>query len=306
MDEVGQRHRDWYEQRLTPEMLSYIRTGNCPRCGVTILSSEYVQQYAELMPRYAYEYPTTWHRKKMRSLLVPPGANVKLEDYTFQCMMCHRLWSMRADIERADIAKADIRRSSRTLPRSAISPTGLPSPVQPPARPLRAERPSPPAAIDVRNYGLIGVKDERQVEKFLSRTKKQYTNNSHVATITQEISITNTVTSSVTVETERIRVSNAQAGITILGFAAIEGQIQQQLSHRYATTTERELSISERTAIEIPPLSTVEYVITWKVACLKGGAILGRYSATSVEVPYWIPLRLTYDAEINDVPRGQM
>jgi len=157
----------------------------------------------------------------------------------------------------------------------------------------------------VANYQLLGVKDEQQTEAVLSETRKQYSNDSKVATVTQEISITNSVSEMVVTEADNIRVSGTQTGFQILGFAAIQGQIQHQLGQRYSVQSQTTLSISEKTTIQIPPLSTIEHIITWKIEHVKGNAILGRFLMTSVEVPYRIPRRLTYDPQVRDVPRAR-
>jgi hypothetical protein len=263
---------DFEERRtLTPQMTHYITTGTCPYCGVAILPPDYISRNGQDMlgrlERWWYRLP--------EELLAPAGAKVEVDDRDMTCMTCMTMWEIFQPYP-----------SSWDRVRFTATPTRSPS-------------------IDVADYQLIDVKDEQQIETVLGETKKKYSNDSSVATITQEISISNSVTRAVTTEDEKIKASGGQAGVQIFGFATIEGQIQQQLSHRYSVETEQTLSISEKTTIEIPPLSTIEHTITWKLVGFKGNAILGKTSMTLVEVPYWIPRRLTYDSDVRDVPRSK-
>jgi hypothetical protein len=175
---------------------------------------------------------------------------------------------------------------------------------------------------------LTGVTAEQQVERPLYSERKQYPNNSSEATLTKEVSISTSITLSVTTESSHVKAHNTEAGLTILGFAVIQGQVQQELSKLYSVMTESTFAISEKTTIEIPPSCTVEHVIHWIEVSLGGIALLGRpqnfssprtipmdlsltrresmtfpSSQDLAEVPYRVPLRLTYSEELNDVPR---
>ena len=151
---------------------------------------------------------------------------------------------------------------------------------------------------------MIEIKEERQVQTFHSEERETYRNNSP-AKVIQERSISQSVTRAVTTESTQLRASNAEAGITILGFAAIQGQIQRQLSQHYVVAMENTLTFNERTTIEIPPYTTVEHIINWKIVSTHGIAVLGKPEIATpglAEVPFAIPLRLTYTGEVNNVP----
>ena len=309
---------------LSPAMIHYVTTGRCPYCNTTILSQEYVASSKDAGFRFkdlrAVAEQYVRHPRSIKSIsvnaparrrfvrtmrelelevLAPAGTKVEITaDEHVRCLTCLNQWPIALTGPGTSLLP---RRDQPTVsPRPSWS-----APLQRgfPATPASQATPSPVKSINVANYQLLGVKDEQQTEAVLSETSKQYSNDSKVVTVTQEISITNSVTGTVVTEADNIRVSGTQTGFQILGFATIQGQIQHQLGQRYSVQTQNTLSISEKTTIQIPPLSTIEHIITWKMEYVKGNAILGRFLMTSVEVPYRIPRRLTYDTQVRDVPR---
>jgi len=126
--------------------------------------------------------------------------------------------------------------------------------------------------------------------------------------VTKELSVSNSIARTVAIEANRVTARNAEGGVTLFGFASIHGSVQQQLNQRYSVTTQSSVSISEKTTITIPPATVIEHVIQWKLVSLNGLAFLGKSgpspsSLILAEVPYHVPLRLTYTEAINDVKK---
>jgi len=154
---------------------------------------------------------------------------------------------------------------------------------------------------------VLAVTQEKKVERLLGEDRKRYRNNSN-GTITRKVSITSSRTFTVTIESSKLKSSNAEGGITLLGFAAIHGQVRRQLSQRYAVAVESTFSVSEESSAEVPPYSTIEHIIWWKLVTWIGIAHLGKLvDARSpqflAEVPYQVPFRLTYDDDFVNVGR---
>ena len=308
---------------LSPEMTRYITTGHCPYCDVVILGADYVrydpaglkasaETWGNLVKRMVAESelspqsPQSPQSRIHYSLpsFCPDGAKVRFRRRRreMQCETCWRMWpiqtfasgegpsptsqtSAATRLPSTSPARVDYRRQQR-LARSGFDPS----------KPVRK--------IDLNGCRVIQLKEEREVETFLSTERQTYRNNSQ-ATVTQERSISQSITRAVTTESTHLRASNAEAGITILGFVAIQGQIQQQLSQHYSVATENILTFNEKTTIEIPPYTTVEHIIHWKVVSTYGIAVLGKPATPMpglAQVPFEIPLRLTYTVEVNNVP----
>jgi hypothetical protein len=198
---------------------------------------------------------------------------------------------------RRERASADPRR------RTPLNDEELLKDIQLPAQQLS----QPLQRIDIGRCRITGIREQATLETLLSEERKTYPNSSKNATLTKEIGVSNSIARTVTIEASKLRAHNAQAGITLLGFASIQGQVQQQLNQRYSVTAENSITVSEKTTIQIPPNSTVEHVIQWKVVILNGLAILGetpRFSQSFdlAEVPYHLALRLTYTESLHDVP----
>jgi hypothetical protein len=122
------------------------------------------------------------------------------------------------------------------------------------------------------------------------------------AKVTRRAGIVNSVTRTVTIDTNNIKTSGTQTGAQILGFATIQGQVQEQLGQRHAREDQGTLSINEEIEVALDPYQAIELTITWKLVQLNAKALLGLHTMPSVEVPYSIPLRLTFDAVPRDIP----
>jgi len=293
---------------LSDEMNQYMSKGTCPRCGVVILSPEYIRQHDAAMRAAVL---SNWSKGPiLRSIvpmlatdaLTPAGAIVaRSRGDELQCLTCQKSWNF---YRTSNLNPAQRFTSQYGTPgiagykRQAFGQPAVPN-YTAAFRGL-----STPAAttINVAGYRLKSIKDEQQIEAVLRTEKKTYPNNSK-GRVTPKVSLTDSVTRSVTIESNSVKASGGQAGIQILGFAAIQGQIQQQLSQRNAVQTQQTLTFSEEIQVEVPPHSTIELTITWKLIWLKGTAILGPLVGLArVEVPYFVPHRLTFDWSTRDVP----
>jgi hypothetical protein len=252
---------------LSPEMARYIKTGRCPRCNTRILDANYIH-------RNNFYFDALFQGGSRAFFLhkaVPPGAKVRLTGKgQIQCLTCTKVWSI------------------------ALG---------------REIRPSVPVQkINLAGCSVVELRQTGQIERRLSKEMKKYSNDSKVATITKEVSVSNTVEREVTIESGKLRAYNAEAGIPLFGFAGIRGQIQNQLNEVYSVRTQSTITLTEKTTIQIPPDSTIEHIIRWMVVSEQGLAILGRPVPTAsrlAEVPYYVPLKLTYTDEIRDVQGHQ-
>lgn len=285
---------------LSAEMTQYITKGTCPRCGVAILSPDYVSQHLEVMIAQAFRRDVL--RGLVSDSLTPAGAKVKYNGFrAMKCLTCMNGWSIDPPLHQSPGARLGLLRTQSVFKPPATSQPRVLNLKGPIIRPA-----TPPAAtsINVANYRLLGVKDEQQIETVLRTETKTYPNGSS-GRITPKVGITDSVTKSVTFESSKLKSSGSQGGIRILGFATIQGQIQKQLSERYAVQIQRTLTVSEEIQIEVPPHKAIELSITWKMIWLKGIAILGPLFGTAraeVEVPYFIPQRLSFDPRTRDIP----
>lgn len=326
---------------LSPEMTSYLTTGHCPRCDAEILSADYIRRklialWSEANRLASVRYSDRPLRGTVSDstarVVVPRGAQAQLQSKCeqeitaalgyaqtrhMQCLTCTQTWPVgqppgsRALLGYGISPQLRLRPSSERRPGAwpAWDPPGpLPAPIRPLpalARPLPAQ---PAPRVDLTGCGVLRVQAEKQVETFLSKQSETYKNNS-AAKVTKELSVTQSVTRSVTTDSSKLTASNGQAGITIFGFATIHGTVQRQLSEHYSVTTENTLAFSEKTTVEIRPYSTVEHIINWKIISIAGIAVLGRPAGPAAglaQVPFDIPLRLTYSDEFRDVgPRGR-
>jgi hypothetical protein len=317
---------------LSDEMTHYITTGRCPRCDVIILDPDSIRSHsvrlknsaealanADLRRQKDITDITEAFRARIRPLplpvddllqrrrdemvIAPLGVKVRVEYSMMRCLKCRSTWSI---AELQHYARPEV--GGQRLDNYQIAPRAFPgSPQQ--LRPVFGAKPPPLVReVDLTGCRVIGVMADKKVETPLPVERREYPNNSSAATLTVEVGISNSITMTVTTEASRVKAHNAQAGVTILGFTAIQAQVQRELSERYAVNVENTFTVSEKLTVEVPPSTTVELLIHWMTVSWNGIAILGKPSSPTssfAEVPYSVPARLTYTEELNDVPRSK-
>lgn len=316
---------------LSAEMMQYVSEGTCPRCGVAILSPDYARQHRQAMQDRVLDFKLSISLafgqsrqnpdQPINDPLVPAGAKAVCTGIVgMKCLTCMKTWPFFPPKEISTETPQVL------WPSPSLKLPAVPDP-PPPARPARPNTPrtlrpptadQPPAArstdlttqwrrrygpaINLENYRLVAVKEGQPTSTVLRKETKTYPNGSS-GRITPKVAITDSVTKVVTFETNKIKAFGGQTGVTILGFASIQGQIQQQLGQKHAVEVQRTLSVSEEVQIEVPPHSAIELSITWKMEWFNGTAVLGSTPGTdSVEVPYSIQHRLSFDWRTRDVP----
>lgn len=278
---------------LSAEMARYAKSGKCPYCRVRILDSppgiETARRACGLDPDVNKEYLQFAAMRQM----APSGSRVAVDaDGTaLKCLSCTRSWRF----------IPIILWRSRTALGQAGHEVRLLSPVGPPAL-------TPGGAVNLADCRAISFEREVPKEVPLHDETRLYPNDSAVATLTKEIEITHSVSRSVTVDDSRITSRSGDASVTFFGFAAIRGQVLQQISARYALNIQVNLTFSERTSITVPPRARIRHVVRWKIVHDAGTVVLGRQLPGNAPqpvaaVPYLVPQRLTYTEEIVDEPR---
>ena len=307
---------------MSPEMKSYVQSGRCPRCDAVLLSDEYLRAVADRLEQAAARVAQNLYgwtgsltpiartfgikteRMADEELLV--GSQPQVEFIThgkyrymgdsapngMQCLICMQSWPIAPKVMTAGPLALRRALAAREIEIGADAPHSI------------AAR-----SLNLSGCRMTSVRDIAQMEMPLRRETRIYPNNTGSSTLTKRVGISNPVSRTVTIESSKLRAHNAQAGVTIVGFAEIQGQVQQQLGERYSVATGDTITISEETTIQIPPGSVIEHTIQWKVVYEFGLAVLGqpldsRYGQLA-EVPYRVPMRLTYSDDINDAPTAR-
>ena len=318
---------------LSAEMVSYIKTGHCPCCHEEILSPAHVSQHSDdlrttalsllgdlgdpdkepdrpgpgsgLLEKFIHSALSTLETAVVlnyKAKLVPDTAKALwLGQRQIQCQTCMNSWDIGTPLitSRPQGSPA----SERPLPPSAAQ--AVPPPTAPASTPSVVPpivTPVVPRKVDLTGCDLVAVTGAKQVEIPVEESRKRYQNNSK-STVTKEITITNSITSGVTIDSSQLRSYDVDTGVTVAGFASIQGKVTKQLSTHYSVMLQGTFDVTEKTSIDIPPYSTIEHVIRWKVISWVGAALLGKsYSQPVAQIPYQVPLRLTYDDTFVDAP----
>jgi hypothetical protein len=237
-------------------------------------------------------------RESELKILVPTGARVEITaDERLRCLTCSNQWPIAMTEPATGLLP---RRDQPAASRISTTPASWTIPSTAPGAPGVSVQ-----TVDLTGYGVVSIQQQKQIETYLSETTETYPNYSAKATFSKKLTISNSVARTVTLEKGGLKAHGADAGITFVGFAAVQAQIQQQVSERYAVTAQSTISYSQETTIEIPPEAAVEHVVRWKVVSEHGIAILAASAVPSslwAELPYQVPMRLSFEDWIRDVP----
>jgi hypothetical protein len=255
------------DRDTTVEMLTFVFSGRCPKCGTQILSRLYQRfNHARIM--------TAW-----------------------QELSNPEMWPIDPDSSVKAASSAVIRGKAQEVLKTQVFWNPNETVMQ-----MRCETCGGTwdvgYVLGLGNCKLTSVEAELQFEKLLSEERHSYRNPTE-ATLTKEISIANTYTSSVTTDRTRVTSSSIGGSLTAGKFASIQARIERQLGERYSVQVQTTLSVGEKTSITIPPNSSITHVIQWKLVAMTGIAVLGTTQGKLMgKLPYEVPLRLTYTDRI--------
>jgi hypothetical protein len=294
---------------LSPKMSSYIKTGRCPHCNAVLLTDEYVRLDASALEQAAIRIGQGLYdqslvtgilgrrtqREADEELLSGPARKAMLIRTApngvpdVQCQVCMQKWRINALllIKGRDISgPLGVKLAADRLAQAPNTPSGRVA-----------------GSIDLSGCRVTGLLERRSVEMpWGAEERKTYSNRTTGSSMTKEVTISKELTRTVTVESDKLKAHNAGASVNIVGFAAIQGQVQDQIGERYSVASQATFTKSGTTRFEIPPGTSVVHVIHWVATCKTGLAILGRPSDPTysrlAEVPYILPWDLDYSDEI--------
>jgi len=126
--------------------------------------------------------------------------------------------------------------------------------------------------------------DERTVDNALSDT-----------TVTRSIKLTKRWTQSCTVEIEKSRVTGQSSELIIPVLATLKSDMEQTLRSQYASSTEEEQIFEAEVSLEVPPRSSLQFVMDWKRIIQNGYVRVQDSAGQTIEVPFAMAVGLTFD-----------
>ncbi|MEU6800352.1 hypothetical protein [Streptomyces neyagawaensis] len=154
---------------------------------------------------------------------------------------------------------------------------------------------------------ILGIEEAREPEEEVIEIERHpFTNNSRTSSATRQLEVSNSIERTVQIESSSVSRHGGGATVSVLGLGSVMGQLQQEISKRYALTSRSSLTVRESVSVEVPPRTAVELVVEWKKVCARGDIRLGtgRHREDAL-IPYRVPVRLTFVAEVKDLPHGE-
>ncbi|MFF3334193.1 hypothetical protein ACFYWX_32390 [Streptomyces sp. NPDC002888] len=198
----------------------------------------------------------------------------------FHCGRCGASWGMRIPEVIARGAREIARRQSAVQLRSVI--------------------PVPGGGLNPNEFRFARVVETPRTEAF-ARTERKVARNNTAATITDTEEISWTVARSVTVDHQRATIHGSNATLTVAGFASLGQTLQAELRGAYALSTEMTLTRTKTVSAEIPPRSSIELVLTWKIIRQPGIGQFTGMEGLHVDIPFEVDMDLALDWQANHV-----
>ncbi|MEU1177586.1 hypothetical protein ABZ464_08050 [Streptomyces sp. NPDC005820] len=245
-------------------MKAYAATGLCPHCGRRVLD--------EPLPGAVLD--ALRHDQFLPDSLAPFGAQVSLSRWRARmtCRLCGEHWPVRQPF--FGDAAAHRRRERRT------------------------------GGIDVSGSRILGIEETGgQEEQVIEVERHPFTNSSRTAPATRQLEISNSIERTVQIESGSAARRGGGATVSVLGLGSVMGQLEQEVSQRYALSSRSSLTVRESVSVEVAPRTAVELVVEWKTVCARGDIRLGTgRRGEDALIPYRVPIRLTFEAEVRDLP----
>ncbi|MFE6842741.1 hypothetical protein [Streptomyces sp. NPDC057686] len=169
------------------------------------------------------------------------------------------------------------------------------------ARRLRGHR---AGGIDLTGSRILGIEETAGSEEQVIEVERHpFTNRSRTSSATKQFEISNSVDRTVQIESSSVGKRGGGATVSVLGLGSVMGQLQQEIGQRYALSGRTSLTVRESVSVEVAPRTAVELVVEWKTVCAHGDVRLatGR-QGEDAWIPYRVPVRLTFEAEVRDMP----
>ncbi|MFG2292571.1 hypothetical protein [Streptomyces sp. NPDC048603] len=166
--------------------------------------------------------------------------------------------------------------------------------------PTTAAPRTPPRPPDAEQLRFGGVVESPRRDVFV-RTDRKIARNNSSATVTDTEEFSWTVSRSVTVEHQRAAVHGTTATLTLPVLLSLGQTLQRELRSTYALATEATLTRTKTVSVEIPPHSSIELELTWKIVRQPG---FGRFTDTGglkVDLPYEVDMEIELDWRTNDI-----
>ncbi|MBL1108334.1 hypothetical protein JK361_27725 [Streptomyces sp. 5-8] len=245
-------------------MKAYAATGLCPHCGRKVLDSPLPGTVIDAL-RYDQFLPDS---------LAPYGAPVSLSRFRARmtCQICGEHWPVRQPFLGNGMARR--RRERRT------------------------------GSVDVSGSRILGIEESGELEEQVIEIERHpFTNSSRTAPATRQLEISNSIERTAQIDSSSVSRHGGGATLSVLGLGSVMGQLQQEISQRYALTSRSSLTVRESVSVEVAPRTAVELVVEWKTVCARGDIRLGTgRRGQDALVPYRVPVRLTFVAEVRDLP----
>ncbi|MGW0766212.1 hypothetical protein [Streptomyces sp. NPDC002676] len=246
---------------VSPEMSQYMSTGRCPHCRQPILSLALLGLGGTTRLPAAGSGLTVFERLR----LAPSSAPVTFtHPNTLTCHFCSKSWNVRVQAK------------------------------------LKVELPAAPRALTPDKFRFAGVTEGRPVE-VVSRSERKVLRNDSTATVTDTEEFSWSVDRTVTVEDRKATIQGTDGRLTFAGLAALGRTLTTEVSSMYAVTTRTKLSRTKSVAAEVPPRSSIEIKLTWKVIRQPGVGVFSGTGGRRIEMPYEVDVDLQVEWVTRDL-----
>jgi hypothetical protein len=172
----------------------------------------------------------------------------------------------------------------------------------PRTRDLGAQRqpaPTPTYSMDRATVASIAA-GERRAEP-MGTEQIDFDNSNSSSSSVETLHITHSTEFAISFDQERATTAGARTSVTLLGFAAISGSLQQTLRSHHSVGVKSTFTVQRISEIRVPARKHVRVTLTWKRIWQDGIVNLRTTQGVDVAVPYSLTVDLGFDKKTDDV-----
>ncbi len=128
-----------------------------------------------------------------------------------------------------------------------------------------------------------------------------FDNSNSSSSSVETLHITHSTEFAISFDQERATAAGAGTSVTLLGFAAVSGGLQQTLRSHHSVGVKSTFTVQRISEIRVPARKHVRVTLTWKRIWQDGIVNLRTTQGVDVAVPYSLTVDLGFDKKTDDV-----
>jgi hypothetical protein len=142
---------------------------------------------------------------------------------------------------------------------------------------------------------ILDVVETARSAQSLGNDERRVDNSDSDTTVTRSIKATKRWRQSCTLEIEKSRVNGQSVDLKLADVVALKDSMEETLRRQYVSSTEEEQTFEEEVTLEVPPRTSLRFIMEWKRIIQEGYVRLRDPAGRTIEVPFAMAVGVTFD-----------